>query len=142
VRLTSSVYEWRLTCTYGVLQYVLCHNEKTLHGMAQTTVSHTDRILKAMDRHILNGDMLKVSRSTKGPGVANRSSVASTPCDRMTALSQICWKPAVNAWTILLSVLKTRTPWRAYSHFSLLWTIHQPCNCRGVQGTDPRHLRR
>ena len=56
----------------------------TLHGMVQTTVPHTDRILKAMDRHILNGDMLKAMdrhilngdmlkarRSTKGPGVAN-----------------------------------------------------------------------
>ena len=46
-------------------------DDDTLHVMAQTTVPHTDRILKAMDRHILNGDMLKARRSTKGPGVAS-----------------------------------------------------------------------
>ena len=39
--------------------------------MAQAFVPHSDRILTAMDRHILNGDMLKARRSTKGPGVAN-----------------------------------------------------------------------
>jgi hypothetical protein len=46
-------------------------DDDTLRGMAQSTVPHTDRILKAMDRHILNVDMLKARRSTKGPGVAN-----------------------------------------------------------------------
>ena len=48
-------------------------DDDTLRGMAQTTVPHTDRILKAMDRHILNGDMLKARRSTKGPGVGEAS---------------------------------------------------------------------
>jgi hypothetical protein len=51
-------------------------DDDTLRGMAQTTVPHTDRILKAMDRHILNGDMLKARRSTKGPGVANIGEVS------------------------------------------------------------------
>jgi hypothetical protein len=45
-------------------------DDDTLREMAQITVPHTDRILKAMDRHILNGDMLKARRPIKGPGVA------------------------------------------------------------------------
>ena len=46
-------------------------DDDTLHGMAQAIVPHTDRILKAMGRHIFNGDMLKAHRYTKGPVVAN-----------------------------------------------------------------------
>ena len=40
-------------------------DDDTLRGMAQTTLPHTNQILKAMDRHILNGDMLKARRSSK-----------------------------------------------------------------------------
>ena len=107
---------------------VTMDDDDTLGGMAQTTVPQvaqtTDRILKAIDRHSLNGDVLKARRSTKGP--FNRSFADSTPRDRMTALSRICWRPAVNPWTILLSVLKTRTPWRATS-----WSrsvVHRPAS--------------
>ena len=45
--------------------------DDSFNGMSQATVPHSDRILRTMDRHILNGDMLKARRSTKGGGVAN-----------------------------------------------------------------------
>ena len=46
-------------------------SDDAFYGMSQATVPHSDRILRAMDRHILNGDMLKARRSTKGGGVAD-----------------------------------------------------------------------
>jgi len=46
-------------------------SDDVFYGMSQATVPHSDRILRATDRHILNGDMLKARRSTKGGGVAD-----------------------------------------------------------------------
>jgi hypothetical protein len=87
-------------------QFTMDDDDDTSRGMAQTTVPYTDRILKAMDCHILNRDMLKARRSTKGPEVANIGEAS---------IQSKLRRPAVNPWTILLSVLKTRTSWRATS---------------------------
>ena len=46
------------SCFLSPTQVTMDDDDDTLHGMAQTTVPYTDRILKAMNRHILNGDML------------------------------------------------------------------------------------
>ena len=40
-------------------------------GISQASIPPTNRIIKAIDRHILNGDLVKARRATKGSGIAN-----------------------------------------------------------------------
>jgi hypothetical protein len=42
-------------------------------GILQASIPPTNHIIKAIDRHILNGDLVKARRATKGSGIANLS---------------------------------------------------------------------
>jgi len=42
-------------------------------GILQVSIPPTNHIIKAIDRHILNGDLVKARRATKGSGIANLS---------------------------------------------------------------------
>jgi len=47
------------------------YGDDDIVGISQPSIPHTDRIIKAIDRHILHGDLPKARRATKGPGIAN-----------------------------------------------------------------------
>lgn len=42
-------------------------------GILQASIPPTNHIIKAIDRHILNGDLVKARRATNGSGIANLS---------------------------------------------------------------------
>jgi len=49
----------------------LDYGDDVIVGISQPSVPHTDHTIKAIDRHILHGDLPKARRATNGSGIAN-----------------------------------------------------------------------
>ena len=84
-------------------QVTLDDDDDTVHGMAQTTVPTLSGSSRGWIAIFSMGYALIAPVYQRSWRSECRRGVYSTLRDRRTAPSQICWKLAVNLWTILLS---------------------------------------